>query len=56
MKFDSFGVRSRKDGVWVDLESDFVMGELVLDMLMVERRVFNGVGLEWRELEERCMN
>ncbi|VBB75294.1 Putative DNA polymerase [Podospora comata] len=56
LKFDSSGVRSRKDGAWVDLESDPVTGEPAPDMLTAERRVFKGVGLEWREPEERCTN
>ncbi|KAK4669386.1 uncharacterized protein QC763_202540 [Podospora pseudopauciseta] len=56
LKFDSSGVRSRKDGAWVDLESDPVTGEPAPDMLTAERRVFTGVGLEWREPEERCTN
>ncbi|KAK3994752.1 hypothetical protein QBC44DRAFT_357033 [Cladorrhinum sp. PSN332] len=54
LKFDSSGIRGRKDGRWVDLESDRATGERAPDMLTAERRVFEGIGLEWREPEERC--
>ena len=53
LKFDSSGVRSRVDGRWVDLESGGD-GEMAPDMLTAERRVFGGLGLEWRAPEERC--
>jgi DNA polymerase IV len=53
LKFDSSGVRSRKDGSWVDLESG-EGGESAPDMLTAERRVFEGLGLAWRAPEERC--
>jgi DNA polymerase IV len=53
LKFDSSGVRSRKDGVWVDLETG-PDGRPAPDMLTAERRVFAGLGLEWRPPEERC--
>ncbi|KAK0735607.1 hypothetical protein B0T21DRAFT_290351 [Apiosordaria backusii] len=56
LKFDSSGVRSRKDGGWVDLESDTCTGEPAPDMLTAEKRVFEGLGLEWREPWERCTN
>jgi len=52
LKFDSSGVRSRADGSWVDLE-DGGRGKAP-DMLAAERRVFAGLGLEWRPPEERC--
>jgi DNA polymerase IV len=48
LKFDSSGVRSREDGAWVDLEQG------PGDMLVKERRVFAGLGLEWREPTDRC--
>ncbi|KAK4228235.1 putative DNA polymerase [Podospora fimiseda] len=54
LKFDSSGVRSRKDGRWVDLESDEETGKQAPDMLAAEKRVFEGIGLEWREPGERC--
>lgn len=53
LKFDSSGVRSRLDGRWVDLESD-AAGRPAPDMLTAERRVFEGLGLQWRAPEERC--
>jgi len=53
LKFDSSGVRSRVDGSWVDLESG-PDGTPAPDMLTAERRVFAGLGLEWRPPEERC--
>jgi len=52
LKFDSSGVRSRANGAWVDLE-DGGKGKAP-DMLTAERRVFDGLGLEWRAPEERC--
>ncbi|TPX15125.1 uncharacterized protein E0L32_004683 [Thyridium curvatum] len=52
LKFDSSGIRSRADGAWVDLE-DAGMGKAP-DMVTAERRVFDGLGLEWRPPEERC--
>jgi DNA polymerase IV len=52
LKFDSSGIRSRVDGAWVDLESEG--GRPAPDMLTAEKRVFRGLGLEWREPEERC--
>jgi DNA polymerase IV len=48
MKFDSSGVRKLDGGEWVDLEK----GEG--DLLVKEKRVFSGLGLEWREPTERC--
>jgi DNA polymerase IV len=53
LKFDSSGIRSRKDGSWVDFESG-PDGKPAPDMLTAERRVFAGLGLEWRPPEERC--
>ncbi|GAB1314105.1 DNA polymerase [Madurella fahalii] len=53
LKFDSSGIRSRVNGSWVDLESG-PDGEPAPDMLTAERRVFAGLGLEWRPPEERC--
>ncbi|KAK3378327.1 hypothetical protein B0H63DRAFT_244660 [Podospora didyma] len=55
LKFDSSGIRSRSDGSWVDLESG-ADGQPAPDMLTAERRVFAGLGLEWRPPEERCTN
>ncbi|KAL2262580.1 hypothetical protein VTK26DRAFT_845 [Humicola hyalothermophila] len=53
LKFDSSGIRSRVDGSWVDLESGSD-GQPAPDMLTAEKRVFAGLGLEWRPPEERC--
>lgn len=55
LKFDSSGIRSRVDGSWVDLESDEKRNRAP-DMLTAERRIFAGLGLEWRAPEERCTN
>ncbi|KAH6654942.1 hypothetical protein BKA67DRAFT_516331 [Truncatella angustata] len=52
LKFDSSGIRSRVDGHWVDLES--TNGIPAPDMLTAEKRVFEGLGLEYRPPEERC--
>lgn len=51
LKFDSSGVRNRVDGSWLDLESD--LDGPAPDMYTAERRVFQGLGLEWRPPEER---
>lgn len=51
-KFDSSGVRNRADGSWVDLESS-ERGPAP-DMETAERRVFEGLDLEWRPPAERC--
>jgi DNA polymerase IV len=47
-KFDSSGVRRLDDGEWVDLEGD------ATDLVVKEKRVFEGLGLEWREPTLRC--
>ncbi|KAK1968263.1 Nucleotidyltransferase [Colletotrichum sublineola] len=51
-KFDSSGIRSRLDGSWIDLEG----GKLgrAPDMLTAERRVFEGLGLDYIPPEDRC--
>lgn len=51
-KFDSSGVRSRANGTWVDLEGS-ERGPAP-DMETAEKRVFEGLGLEWRPPAERC--
>ncbi|KAK4459762.1 hypothetical protein QBC42DRAFT_348539 [Cladorrhinum samala] len=53
LKFDSSGIRNRRDGRWVDLESD-ERGMPAPSMEVAEKRVFEGLGLEWREPRERC--
>ncbi|EGU86588.1 DNA polymerase IV [Fusarium oxysporum f. sp. conglutinans race 2 54008] len=52
-KFDSSGIRHRADGRWVDLEGTSG-GDEAPDMETAERRVFAGLGLQWRSPEERC--
>ncbi|CAM1510273.1 Fc.00g006080.m01.CDS01 [Cosmosporella sp. VM-42] len=52
-KFDSSGIRSRADGMWVDLEGGNTRNKAP-DMETAERRVFEGLGLPWRRPEERC--
>lgn len=51
LKFDSSGIRSNVDGTWIDLESE---GGDTLDLIEKEKRVFKGLGLEWREPTMRC--
>lgn len=51
LKFDSSGVRSREDGRWVDYEN---RGGKSKDMLEAEKKVFEGLELEWREPTLRC--
>ncbi|KAF4968561.1 hypothetical protein FZEAL_10369 [Fusarium zealandicum] len=53
LKFDSSGIRRRADGMWVDLEGSSA-GDAAPDMETAERRVFEGLGLDWRSPEERC--
>jgi DNA polymerase IV len=52
LKFDSSGIRSTEDGHWVDFESK--NGVPAPDYLTAEKRVFKGLGLEWREPNMRC--
>ena len=52
LKFDSSGIRSRVDGSWVDFESG--PDGPAPDLETAERRIFAGLGLEWRPPEERC--
>jgi DNA polymerase IV len=40
-------------GQWVDLESD-ADGNPAPDLYTAEKRVFENLGLEWREPEKRC--
>jgi DNA polymerase IV len=47
-KFDSSGVRDVATGEWIDLEAG------AEDMLAKERKIFEGMKLEWREPTERC--
>ena len=51
LKFDSSGVRSREDGRWIDYET---VGGKCKTMLEAEKKVFEGLGLEWLEPTMRC--
>ncbi|MCJ1223394.1 hypothetical protein MMC12_000034 [Toensbergia leucococca] len=53
-KFDSSGVRERGSGRWVDLEGWANEGTRCRGWEEAERRVFEGMGLVWREPWERC--
>lgn len=53
LKFDSSGIRNRSNGMWVDIESSSTNGRAE-DMESAERRVFEGLGLPYRQPEERC--
>ncbi|KAK6435819.1 hypothetical protein LTR95_007996 [Oleoguttula sp. CCFEE 5521] len=58
-KFDSSGVRHRGSGEVIDVEGFYKyegkIGEgRATSMVQAEMRMFEGVGLEWREPEERC--
>ena len=50
-KFDSSGIRSRVTGEFVDLEA---VGGVSKTWLEAEKKVFAGLGLEYREPWERC--
>ena len=53
-KYDSSGVRQRGTGAWVDLEGWRDERMRCGSVEEAEKRVFRGLGLEWREPEERC--
>ena len=53
-KFDSSGVRERGTGKWVDLEKWSSEKTRAKTWQEAERRVFEGMGLEYREPWERC--
>lgn len=52
-KFDSSGVRDRAQGKWVDLEGYVNEKTRCTSWEEAEKRVFEGLGLDWREPEER---
>lgn len=52
-KFDSSGVRDRGSGEWIDLEGYADEKTRCAGWEEAEKRVFEGLGLEWREPEER---
>ncbi|MCJ1277239.1 hypothetical protein MMC21_005049 [Puttea exsequens] len=53
-KFDSSGVRERGTGRWVDLEGWRDKRTRCTDWKAAERRVFEGMGLVYREPWDRC--
>ncbi len=53
-KFDSSGVRERGSGRWMDLEGWTDERTRCTDWMVAERRVFEGMGLVYREPWERC--
>ncbi|KAL8944207.1 MAG: hypothetical protein Q9211_000676 [Gyalolechia sp. 1 TL-2023] len=53
-KFDSSGVRERGTGKWIDLEGWTDPETRCKDWEEAERRVFEGMGLEFREPWDRC--
>lgn len=53
-KFDSSGVRERGSGKWVDLERYADEKARCSSWEEAEKRVFEGLELEWREPGERC--
>ncbi|KAL8678505.1 MAG: hypothetical protein Q9224_000254 [Gallowayella concinna] len=53
-KFDSSGVRERGSGKWIDLEGWADLKTRCKDAYEAERRVFEGLGLEYREPWDRC--
>ncbi|KAI4288940.1 MAG: hypothetical protein L6R35_001793 [Caloplaca aegaea] len=53
-KFDSSGVRERGSGRWIDLERWTDPKTRCTDWKDAERRVFEGMDLEYREPWERC--
>ena len=53
-KFDSSGVRERGTGAWVDLEGYRDIRTRCTTWEEAEKKVFQGLGLEWRNPWERC--
>ncbi|KAL8994884.1 MAG: hypothetical protein Q9169_005258 [Polycauliona sp. 2 TL-2023] len=53
-KFDSSGVRERGSGKWIDLEGWANPRTRCQDPFEAEKRVFEGLGLQYREPWERC--
>ena len=53
-KFDSSGVRDRESGRWIDLEGWSNPATRCTDWRVAEKRVFQGLGLVYREPWERC--
>lgn len=53
-KFDSSGVRERGSGKWIDLEGWADPRTRCKDPFEAEKRVFEGLGLQYREPWDRC--
>ncbi|KAL8759878.1 MAG: hypothetical protein Q9199_000443 [Rusavskia elegans] len=53
-KFDSSGVRERGSGKWIDLEGWADPRTRCKDPLEAEKRVFEGLGLQYQEPWDRC--
>ncbi|MCJ1327996.1 hypothetical protein MMC10_004671 [Thelotrema lepadinum] len=53
-KFDSTGVKDLRSGKWVDLERWTDLRERATTMAEAEKRVCDGMELEWHEPWERC--
>ena len=53
-KFDSSGVRQRGTGKWIDLEGWQDKKTRCRDWKEAEKRVFEGMGLVYREPWDRC--
>ncbi|KAL8705985.1 MAG: hypothetical protein Q9201_000929 [Fulgogasparrea decipioides] len=53
-KFDSSGVRERGSGKWIDLEGWTDPKTRCKNWKEAERRVFEGMGLEYHEPRDRC--
>ncbi|TQW11176.1 DNA polymerase beta [Cordyceps javanica] len=51
LKFDSSGIRSRRNGTWVDFECGDSGANSIEE---AEKRVFDGLGIPWRHPWERC--
>ncbi len=49
-KFDSSGIRDRETGRWIDLEGQGHAASIE----EAEKKVFEGLGLQWRAPEARC--
>ncbi|KAL8664999.1 MAG: hypothetical protein Q9202_002555 [Teloschistes flavicans] len=53
-KFDSSGIRERGSGKWIDVEGWLDPKTRCANWKEAERRVFGGLGLEYREPQDRC--
>ncbi|KAL8643039.1 MAG: hypothetical protein Q9228_000335 [Teloschistes exilis] len=53
-KFDSSGIRERGSGKWIDVEGWLDPETRCANWKEAERRVFESLGLEYREPQDRC--